>query len=236
MSSVSIKKFNVGYTQVPNTMLCDPNLSAKAKGIYCYLFSKPDGWVFHTETILKELKEGRDSFYAAIDELISKGYIERTQKTESDGKFGGIIYEFKDPQAETTVSGKSVYGFYRVGKIPTHNNTDLDSKTEINNIPPIAPPKGGADVESSFEEFWSAYVPVKVKGRLIVKGSKKVAEQKYRKAINDGAKPEEILEGLRKYLKHCLVDQVLSCGAAVFLNQERWKDEYAESSDDEIIV
>lgn len=240
MGSVLLKKFNTGYTQVPNAMLCDPNLSAKAKGIYCYLFSKPDGWVFHTETILKELKEGKDSFYAAIDELISSGYIARTQQTAIDGKFGGTVYEFKQPKAcdtlEPTVSGKPAYGFSRIRKTRTHNNTDIDSKTDINNIPLITPPKGGVDVNSSFEEFWDAYLPVKVKGRFIVKGSRKLALQKYMQAIKNGARPEEIFDGLKRYLNHCLANQVLTCGATVFLNQERWKEDYGSSTPEEIII
>ena len=74
-----IKKFKSCFTQVPNILLNDKRVSAKAKGIYAYLLSKPDGWAFHSGVILSELKEGRDAFYAALKELITYGYIKKYQ-------------------------------------------------------------------------------------------------------------------------------------------------------------
>lgn len=90
-----IKKFNIGYTQVCNKILQDNRISLKAKGLYAYLFSKPDNWVFKIKIMLSELKDGRDSIYSGLNELITHGYILRKQI--NNGSFGGVIYEFLNP-------------------------------------------------------------------------------------------------------------------------------------------
>ena len=75
----------------------DNRLSFKAKGIYAYLFSKPDGWIFYKDKILAENKDSKASFQTGIQELINAGYIKRYQ-LKKGGKFGGVVYEFVDPR------------------------------------------------------------------------------------------------------------------------------------------
>ena len=87
-----IKKLPERYTIVSNGLLSDPELSLKAKGLYAYLLSKPDEWIFHLSVMKKELKESRDSIYSALRELIERNYLKRYQI--NNGSFGGTIYEF----------------------------------------------------------------------------------------------------------------------------------------------
>lgn len=123
----SIKKFNTGYTLVLNAVLYDKNISLRAKGLYAYLFSKPDGWNFHINIMEEELKESRNQIYSAIKELIESGYIIRRQVNEK-GVFGGIVYEFVDIYRlrEKPCTEKTVYG-----KTSTHNNTYISSNTDL---------------------------------------------------------------------------------------------------------
>lgn len=86
-------KNKLNSVQISNVVLYDKQLSLKAKGLYAYLFSKPDGWEFHTPVILSEIKESRDAFYSAVKELINRGYIRKYQ-ININGRFGGCIYEF----------------------------------------------------------------------------------------------------------------------------------------------
>ena len=58
------------------------------------------------------------------------------------------------------------------------------------------------------------------------KGSKKETLAKYTRIIKSGTKPADILKGLNAYLMDCRNNNRFTCGATVFLNQERWKDEY----------
>lgn len=81
--------------------------------------------------------------------------------------------------------------------------------------------------EEHFERFWSSYTPVKTTdGRVVSKGSRKETEIKYMKLIKSGVNPDDILNGLRAYINDCQQNNRLTCGATVFLNQERWKDDY----------
>lgn len=135
----SIKKFKLSFTQVPNVVLKDRRLSLKAKGLYAYLFSKPDGWQFNPKIIIKEIKEGRDAFYAAMKELVDCGYICRHQPNA--GKFGSSVYRFVDPTKVKACAEKPYTGKPYTENPYTENpyadtnitNTEL-TNTENNNI------------------------------------------------------------------------------------------------------
>lgn len=57
------------YGITPNEILNDPRLSFKAKGLYGYIQSKPDGWEFSADKILTQTKDGRDGINAGLNEL-----------------------------------------------------------------------------------------------------------------------------------------------------------------------
>lgn len=119
------RKYDIPYTQVVNSVLTDPELSLRAKGLYGYLFSKPDGWEFHINAIAKELKESIKIIRATIKELVEAGYIIREQVNEN-GKFGGMIYCFnEDRVTKTPCTQNSVYA-----KKVTHNNKDCINKKD----------------------------------------------------------------------------------------------------------
>lgn len=102
------------------------------------------------------------------------------------------------------------YGIYNINNIITPHN------------PPLS------EIEQEFEDFWKAYTPVKTDGRVVDKGSKKMSLAKYKLARKHATK-QEIMEGLQKYIQHCIQNRILTCGVPVFLNQERWKNEYGMS-------
>ncbi|MCK5061738.1 hypothetical protein KAR28_04255 [Candidatus Parcubacteria bacterium] len=79
-----LKKQDTGFTQIKNSVLNDKNLSLKAKGLFAYLFSKPDDWDFHGDRIQKDSKGGRKIIFSALKELEDLGYLER--KKLSNGR------------------------------------------------------------------------------------------------------------------------------------------------------
>ncbi|NBT51696.1 MAG: hypothetical protein EBT12_09120 [Marivivens sp.] len=81
------------FTAVPNAVLNDLRITFKAKGIYSYLFSKPDGWVFYNQAILNETAEGITSFQSGIKELVKNGWLKKQQLILRNGQFGGNEYE-----------------------------------------------------------------------------------------------------------------------------------------------
>lgn len=86
------------FTAIPNELLNCHTLSFKAKGIYSYLMSKPDGWVFYNDAILKETKDGLSSFQSGIKELVTTGWLKKSQIILENGQFGGIDYELATSQ------------------------------------------------------------------------------------------------------------------------------------------
>ena len=86
------------FTAIPNELLNCHTLSFKAKGIYSYLMSKPDGWVFYNDAILKETKDGISSFQSGIKELVSSGWVKKSQIILENGQFGGVDYELETQQ------------------------------------------------------------------------------------------------------------------------------------------
>lgn len=152
--------------------------------------------------------------YRTNDEYIStilNGGVETTPGVVSKQHQGGV---------ETTPGG----GVETTPPINKHKNYDIYN---INNIiTPHNPPL--SEIEQEFEDFWKAYTPVKTDGRVVDKGSKKMSLAKYKLARKHATK-QEIMEGLQKYIQHCIQNRILTCGVPVFLNQERWKNEYGMS-------
>jgi hypothetical protein len=71
------RKQNIPYTQVANSLLCDPALSLKAKGLFAYLYSKPDDWDFSAHRIAYETRDERKAILGAMRELMEAGYVTR---------------------------------------------------------------------------------------------------------------------------------------------------------------
>lgn len=113
----------IPFTMVANECLANPRLSLKAKGLFAYLFSKPDGWQFSYDRIRKESKEGRDAILAGLTELEAMGYLDRERLSN-----GRMIYHLKynaEPSPENPKEAKTP-----LGKSRTVSNKDLDSNKE----------------------------------------------------------------------------------------------------------
>jgi hypothetical protein len=65
------------FTQIPNQLLRDPNLSFKAKGILCLLLSNREGWESYIETIKHMGADGTTAISTALHELEESGYLVR---------------------------------------------------------------------------------------------------------------------------------------------------------------
>lgn len=134
-----IRKPRINFTQVPNEILASYMISWKAKGVYAYLLSKPDGWVFHPKAIQKEGVGGKRLLNSAIKELIEKGCLERHIIRGEKGKITGIEYRFSlrcgfATEAKCNRSKKAPY-----------NNTNSITKTNQRDIliTPIPPREVG---------------------------------------------------------------------------------------------
>lgn len=79
------------YTTIPNYIINDARLSLKAKGLFLYLISKPDGWNFSADRIKNDCKDGEDSILSGLSELEKFGLLTR-KKIRVGGVFKGFDY------------------------------------------------------------------------------------------------------------------------------------------------
>lgn len=139
-------KFANKFTQISNAVLNDNELTLEEKGLFCYLFSKPDGWEFHYIVMRKELNEKSDkTIRKVLNSLAKKGYITKKQISNPNGQFGGMDVEFTDKSFKLTEGKNTDAVNLPVGKnaesanLPPNNtyisnNTDLITKTDLDII------------------------------------------------------------------------------------------------------
>lgn len=142
-----LRKPAAKFTMVPNGLIRDARLTLRAKGVYCILFSKPDGWVYIEDALVAESKDGRDAFRAAVKELIAGGWLEKRQVHDAGGRFSHTDWVL-------TVDWKAVDGGTVAGE-STPIKTDR-IKTEKS---PPNPQGGERDVSHSdwFKAVCEAY-------------------------------------------------------------------------------
>lgn len=63
------------FTWIMHTTLYSPVISFKAKGLWCYINSKPNGWQFAAERIAKEAKEDIKAIRSGLKELVDSGLL-----------------------------------------------------------------------------------------------------------------------------------------------------------------
>ena len=98
------------FTRVPNTILDEKNISARALGVYVKIirFQNSSEHKIYISGLANELKEGKDAIRSAIKELIELGYIEREVIRNEKGQMAGYVYTvYAQPVENTTFSPSS---------------------------------------------------------------------------------------------------------------------------------
>ena len=99
---------NKNYTTISNQLFKNKVISLNAKGLMAYLLSLPSDWNLSINGIVACSKEGRRAIGNTIKELISAGYIERTQVRDK-GKFVGYDYfVFEQPKLNKPITVKPI--------------------------------------------------------------------------------------------------------------------------------
>lgn len=80
------KVYKTKYTVIDNTVIEDTKLTLKAKGLFTYLWSRPDNWNFYASEVAKHSKGSRDQVLTGLAELEAAGYLRRTRKRDKNGR------------------------------------------------------------------------------------------------------------------------------------------------------
>lgn len=193
-----IKKRDNNFTQVSNSFLRDNNISFKAKGLFCYMFSMNENWNFTLQSIATQQKDGLDSVKSAMDELKKYGYV--TYEKLANGK--GLYYlddepKVENPNVENPNLGKST-------PIKNNNsNKNNNNKTLSDNV--------GYSIE--FENAWEWYNENTTRPT----GDKKKAYSSYLKQLK--IMPNgEINGAIYNYVMECKKSNTFTKHLVSFLN------------------
>lgn len=83
------------FAQIANTVLNDRRLSIAARGVLCYLLSKPDTWQVRCYELQHATNLGRDALRAVLRELEAAGYLIRQCTHGAGGRWvwESVVYE-----------------------------------------------------------------------------------------------------------------------------------------------
>lgn len=90
------KQYTKGFTTINNDILNDTELSFKAKGLFSYLWSLPDDWVYYETEVTKHSTDGRGSVRSGLKELEEKGYLKRERERNDKGQLVNADWQLAD--------------------------------------------------------------------------------------------------------------------------------------------
>lgn len=91
------------FVQIDKYCLNDTALCWKAKGLLCYMLSKPDNWKFYDTELVHHSVDGITSLRSAIKELKNAGYIVKRVIKDEKGRIiehETLVYERPQPDHE----------------------------------------------------------------------------------------------------------------------------------------
>ena len=126
------------FTQIPNELLRNPEISAKAKTLLCLLLSNKWGWESHAVTLCLMMKEGLGAINNGLKELVEFNYLQRIPyKNKDTGKFAGSCWAYTDIPGE--------FNMDEVLLLLQENNLEPQLKPDTWKPDPRKPPPGFPD-------------------------------------------------------------------------------------------
>ncbi len=157
------------FAQISNGVTQNEKLSWKARGILCYLLSKPEGWKVQIADLERASeKDKKDSLRSGLKELENEGFLEWSTIRGDGGRFDSFLDIFEEPLPEN-LRKKNVRGslaFIAEGGFSAENSGNvadfplestvadfpLPSKTEENAEMPVIITENKISEESSNAE------------------------------------------------------------------------------------
>jgi hypothetical protein len=175
------------FALIDKTGLEDYNLTWDAKGILCYVLSKPDDWKVHIKELAQNSADGITVVRTAIAELIQAGYVSKKRIFNSKTKcIEGVEYIFyESPQIKKEANQKTIKKTKKVTKNNKNNQ-------KINNSPQLEKLNVEQSIEikdikkNSIENIWEQYVEFRSPTKPISEISiKKISQKLFEKGGED---------------------------------------------------
>lgn len=119
-----IENVNSNFTQIPNPVIDDNELSDRAKVVYVKMRRCGPNWTFSVRGLAKILGKSNGTVARGLKELIEKGYIERDQMRDPCNRFGRMNYNLlNNPHAEMPHTDNAYSQDVNYKEHPSVNNT-----------------------------------------------------------------------------------------------------------------
>ena len=123
------------FTQIPNDLIRNSSISDRARFLYCYMSSMSENWEFYQGKMAKDLGYSKDTLRKYLDELVSTGYLKRTQRRSEKGRFDSYDYIIDFiPNEDFTVAEKTRHGENPARENPALKKNNFKEEQFIKNI------------------------------------------------------------------------------------------------------
>lgn len=200
---------NENFKTVSCAGLDDKRLTYRAKGVFMYLITRPDGWKFYREQVIKMSLDGRESVKTALRELRELGYLKLTPFHDGKrlvgyqwdvsevpmpdwiaaggGKTGRLENRSPDPQPAAKQAACNDAGN------TIQDNTIEDDTTTKEDVTPGTTTSSGVTFTETFELSWTKY-PKRLGGN-----NKRAAFKAWNTRLKKGATTDEMYAGTERY-------------------------------------
>ena len=215
--------FDDHFTQIPNAWLRDNELSLEARGLLSQIMSHRPGWSLSIKSLALQNKVGRDKVKRIIDELLKRGYIERSeaQKHDDKGHLSGFDYYTRDPEGVTQKPCKVKPSKAEPAKAlkPPKKNKPIEEHSDRKQS--VKKVHSESDVLELFAEWWAVYPRRRGKGE---------AAKAFAKAL-EKTTFEHLLAMTVRFADDPHRPTDFTPLPSTWLNQERWDDDPYEKPD-----
>lgn len=155
-------KIEESFGVAPNSLLNNEKISLKAKGLFVYIQSKPDGWNFSAEKISLSHRDGLASVIATLKELEEFGYLIRRKLHGANGHWEQT-YELCLPNVDNSVEKVHLEPISPSVDFPQADKPQAEkpfTENHINNSNKDTSKKELVKktiVDERFEKFWELY-------------------------------------------------------------------------------
>jgi len=127
-------KLKEKFTQIPNELITNENISDRARFLFIYLASRPDDWKFWNKDLEKITGCKSDTLRKHLRELQNTGWLIHLGQIKdlSNGKFGSNIYQLNDkPSFDENWINEKIWATDKDGKKYQINRYKTKKKNKI---------------------------------------------------------------------------------------------------------
>jgi hypothetical protein len=241
------------YTQIPNKLLRNPEISGKSKSLLCLLLSNRKDWHSYVETIKTMMKEETSAINSGLKELETFGYLKRIRYRDIKTKtLRGSFWAYTDtpfdfdftkqfetlklnslepiiqnPHVQNSIVEKATLLKRTCGKLTTKNTNSKEEQNYVV-IDACAGEKSTSSnkkiTPSMFNSFWELYPKKDGKGKALTLWET-ICTRKNKAAPTW----EEIEKAIKEQIKtNRWKNKQFIPNPCTWLNQNRWLDDPKE--------